>query len=73
LSVTIVSEGAGDLIMPWVLLMQQGGKLSTMAGLVFPYPTRGELSKRVAGQFYQAKLFSKPMRLLVQILCRLLP
>lgn len=73
LSVTIVSEGAGDLIMPWVLLMQQGGKLSTMAGLVFPYPTRGELSKRIAGQFYQAKLFSKPMRLLVRILCRLLP
>ena len=73
LSVTIVSEGAGDLIMPWVLLMQQGGKLSSMAGLVFPYPTRGELSKRVAGQFYQAKLFSKPMRLLVRILCRLLP
>lgn len=73
LSVTIVSEGAGDLIMPWVLLMQQGSKLSTMAGLVFPYPTRGELSKRVAGQFYQAKLFSRPVRWLVQIMCRLLP
>ena len=73
LSVTIIGVGAGDLIMPWVLLMQSNGKIESLASLVFPYPTRGELSKRVAGQFYQKKLFSKPMRWLVKILCRLLP
>ena len=33
-------------------------KLSTLAGLVHPYPTLGEINKRVAGDVMAPKLFS---------------
>jgi hypothetical protein len=36
-----------------------------------PYPTRGEVSKRAAGSYYTAKLFSPKTRWLVRQLARL--
>ena len=44
--------------------------LSALAGLMLPYPTLGELSKRAAGQFYAPKLFSPWVRRLVACLRR---
>jgi hypothetical protein len=35
-----------------------------------PYPTRGEVTKRAAGEFYKPKLFSPMTRKLVQFLAR---
>jgi hypothetical protein len=39
-----------------------------MAGVVLPYPTRGEASKRAAGDFYAPKLFSARARRLIKFL-----
>ena len=70
LGVTIVGPRAGELLAPWALAMSRRLKLSALAGLLLPYPTLGELSKRAAGQFYVPKLFSPWVRRLVASLRR---
>lgn len=70
LGVTIVGRQAGELLAPWCLAMSRKLKLSAVAGLMLPYPTLGELSKRAAGQFYAPRLFSAPVRKLVRFLRR---
>jgi pyruvate/2-oxoglutarate dehydrogenase complex dihydrolipoamide dehydrogenase (E3) component len=59
LGASIVGAAAGDLIVPWALAVQKGMTVKDMAGLVFPYPTLSEVSKRVAVSFY-APLTAKP-------------
>ncbi|WP_322090872.1 dihydrolipoyl dehydrogenase family protein [Dongia deserti] len=68
LGVTIVGAQAGELLAPWCLAMARNLKLSALAGPMLPYPTLSELSKRAAGQFYAAKLFSPAIRRLVRVL-----
>ncbi len=48
LGVVIVGHNAGELLTPWTLAMSKGLKISAMAGIVFPYPTLSEASKRAA-------------------------
>ena len=42
---------AGDHLPLWVLTMTAGLKLSTLTGMIAPYPTRGEIHKRLASAF----------------------
>lgn len=65
---TIVAPHAGDLILPWVMAVGQKMKLSAMAGLVAPYPTLSEISKRAAGSYFTPTLFSGRTRGLIKIL-----
>ncbi|WP_324617402.1 dihydrolipoyl dehydrogenase family protein [Microvirga alba] len=51
LGCSIVSAQAGELIMPWVLAMARGLKVSDLAGLVYPYPTFSEATKGAAVEF----------------------
>jgi len=71
LGVAIVGRGAGELLAPWCLALRRGLKLAALADLLLPYPTLGEVSKRVAGQFYAPRLFSAGTRRLVGALLRL--
>jgi len=72
LGAAITGALAADLLTPWSLAMAQKLKLSAMAGLVVPYPTRSEASKRAAGDFYGRKLFNARGRLIVKIINKLL-
>jgi pyruvate/2-oxoglutarate dehydrogenase complex dihydrolipoamide dehydrogenase (E3) component len=71
LGAAIVGKDAGDLIQPFVLAMSAGVKLSKLAGMITPYPTRGEIVKRLAGQWYSPILFAPRTRRLVSLLKRL--
>jgi len=71
LGVTLVGRSAGDHIHVWSLAMSAGLKLSKLTGMIAPYPTRGEISKRLAGQWYAPALFSPMTRWLVSVLKRL--
>jgi pyruvate/2-oxoglutarate dehydrogenase complex dihydrolipoamide dehydrogenase (E3) component len=71
LGASIVGAHAGELILPWVLAIQQGLKISALANVIVPYPTLNEASKRAAGSYYTAKLFSPRTRWLVRLLGRL--
>jgi pyruvate/2-oxoglutarate dehydrogenase complex dihydrolipoamide dehydrogenase (E3) component len=68
LGATIVGAQAGELIQVWCLAIARGLKLSAMAGVIAPYPTRGEASKRAAGDFYAPRLFSERTRGLIKFL-----
>ncbi|WP_025897835.1 dihydrolipoyl dehydrogenase family protein [Sneathiella glossodoripedis] len=67
----IVGAQAGELIQPWGLAISSGLKISSMASYISPYPTLGEINKRVAGSFYTPKLFSERTRKVVKFLQRL--
>jgi pyruvate/2-oxoglutarate dehydrogenase complex dihydrolipoamide dehydrogenase (E3) component len=71
LGATIVGRGAGELILPWVLAMQNGLDLKAMAKVIAPYPTLGEVGKRAAGAFFTPRLFGPRMRRIVRLLQRL--
>ena len=66
----IAGPHAGELILPWVLALNQGLKLGAMAGAIVPYPTFSEVSKRVAGSYFTPKLFTERMRTIVRFLAR---
>lgn len=68
LGATIVGSHAGELILTWVLAVQQGLKIGVIANLIAPYPTLSEVSKRVAGSYYTGTLFGDRTRRLVRAL-----
>jgi len=66
----IVGAHAGELIQVWCLAISQGLKIGAMAGMIAPYPTLGEVSKRVAGSYFTPSLFSERTKKLVRFLAR---
>jgi pyruvate/2-oxoglutarate dehydrogenase complex dihydrolipoamide dehydrogenase (E3) component len=70
LGASILGAHAGELIQSWGLAIAGGVKLSTIAGMIAPYPTLGEASKRAAGSFFMPKLFSERTRRIVRLLAR---
>ncbi len=72
--VTIVGPHAGELIGLWALAIAQGLKMSAIAGMVAPYPTYGEISKRAAGAYFSPQLFDSAMvKNVVRCVQRFLP
>ncbi len=58
--VSIVGPDAGELINLWALALANGMKMSHIAAMVAPYPTLGEINKRVAGACFAPRLFDNP-------------
>ncbi len=54
---TIVGHQAGELINLWALALANNLKMGQIAGMVSPYPSIGELNKRVAGAYFSPRLF----------------
>ncbi len=54
----IIGAHAGELIHEWVIALEGGVRLSTIAAAVHIYPTISEISKRVAGKIFAEKIFS---------------
>lgn len=67
----LAGPNAGELLQPWILAMTRKQKIGAMTGFIAPYPTLGEINKRVAGSYYTPALFSRPTRMLVSVLRRL--
>lgn len=58
LGVQILGPQAGEILNEWVAVLNGKVKLSTLASAVHPYPTLGEINKRVAGAYLSPKIFS---------------
>jgi len=56
LGATIVGAQAGELIAPWILALSQDLNIRAMTGIVLPYPTLSEISKRAAIDFFTPSL-----------------
>ncbi|HEX4890908.1 MAG TPA: FAD-dependent oxidoreductase [Alphaproteobacteria bacterium] len=64
----LAGANAGELLQPWILAMTRKQKIGAMTGLIAPYPTLGEINKRIAGSYYTPSLFSRPTRMIVSLL-----
>jgi pyruvate/2-oxoglutarate dehydrogenase complex dihydrolipoamide dehydrogenase (E3) component len=62
IGVQILGPHGGDLLAEWIAVLNGKVKLSTLAGAVHPYPTLGEINKRVAGTFLSGKIFSDKVK-----------
>jgi pyruvate/2-oxoglutarate dehydrogenase complex dihydrolipoamide dehydrogenase (E3) component len=62
IGVQILGPHAGDLLAEWVAVLNGKVKLATLAAAVHPYPTMGEINKRVAGNFFSPKIFSEKVQ-----------
>jgi pyruvate/2-oxoglutarate dehydrogenase complex dihydrolipoamide dehydrogenase (E3) component len=62
IGVQILGPHAGDLLAEWVAVLNGKVKLSTLAAAVHPYPTIGEINKKVAGTFFSPKIFSEKVQ-----------
>ncbi|SEM09443.1 Pyruvate/2-oxoglutarate dehydrogenase complex, dihydrolipoamide dehydrogenase (E3) component [Roseovarius tolerans] len=58
---SIAGAQAGELINLWAFILANGFKMKHVANMVAPYPTLGEINKRVAGAYFSPKLFDNPM------------
>ncbi|MDB5398729.1 MAG: dihydrolipoamide dehydrogenase [Rhodopila sp.] len=67
----ILAPHAGEMISHWSLAIAQRARLSALAGLIVPYPTRSEAAKRAAASFFAPRLFSARTKALVRFLSRL--
>ncbi len=59
--VSIVGHQAGELIGLWSLVLANRLKMGQIAGMIAPYPTIGEINKRVVGAYFSPRLFDNPM------------
>lgn len=59
IGVQILGPHAGDLLNEWVAILNGRVKLSTLAAAIHPYPTIGEINKKVAGSYFSPKIFSE--------------
>ncbi|MBO9476796.1 FAD-dependent oxidoreductase [Shimia sp. R11_0] len=72
--VSIVGPQAGELVNLWALVIANKLKMSAVAGMVSPYPTVGEINKRVAGAYFSPQLFDNPkVKRVVGLIQRWLP
>jgi pyruvate/2-oxoglutarate dehydrogenase complex dihydrolipoamide dehydrogenase (E3) component len=62
IGVQILGPQAGELLSEWVAVLNGKVKLSTLASAIHPYPTLGEINKRVAGDYLSPKIFSDRVR-----------
>ncbi|MBS0125616.1 dihydrolipoyl dehydrogenase family protein [Thetidibacter halocola] len=72
--VSIVSHQAGELASLWSLVIANRLKMSQVSSMVSPYPTIGELNKRVAGAYFSPRLFENDtVKKVVRLVQRWLP
>jgi len=71
---SIVGHQAGELIGTWSLALANGLKMGQIAAMVSPYPTIGEINKRVAGAYFSPRLFdSENVKRAVRFVQRWIP
>ncbi|WP_282022301.1 dihydrolipoyl dehydrogenase family protein [Ruegeria faecimaris] len=71
---TIVGHQAGELINLWSLALANNLKMGQVAAMVSPYPTIGELNKRVAGAYFSPRLFeNQTVKRVVRFVQRWMP
>jgi pyruvate/2-oxoglutarate dehydrogenase complex dihydrolipoamide dehydrogenase (E3) component len=71
IGVGILAPNAGETIGMWALAIAQRVKVSAMASLIIPYPTRSEAARRAATMLFAPRVFAPRTKSLVRLLSRL--
>ena len=69
--VTILGANAGELLLPWSMVMRGKASRWALSEAVVPYPTRSELSQAAAFSGYEARLFGPAARQWASTLARM--
>lgn len=67
---SILGEGAGEMIHMLSMAMTNGTKISGVAQIISPYPTRSEAVKRAASSWYTDTIFSSKTKALSAFLTK---
>ena len=67
LGCAIAGPHAGELILPWVMALSKGFKIQDLAGVVFPYPTFSEVTKRAAVEYLRPSAQSPWLRRIIGV------
>ncbi len=67
----LLAPHAGEMIGLWGLAIARRIKVSALASLIVPYPTRTEAAKRAAQSLLAPRLFANRTKILVRLLSRL--
>jgi hypothetical protein len=70
LGASILAPAAGEMILTWSHAIATKAKIGSIANLIVPYPTYSDSSKRIAGSFFTAKLFSPATQRFVRFLLK---
>lgn len=62
LGIQILGHHAGELLGEWVAAFNGKTSIATLAAAMHPYPTLGEINKRVSSAYLSKKLFSAKVR-----------
>jgi len=62
IGIQILGPHAEDLLNEWVAILNGKVKLSTLAAAIHPYPSLGEINKKVAGSYFSPKIFSEKVQ-----------
>jgi pyruvate/2-oxoglutarate dehydrogenase complex dihydrolipoamide dehydrogenase (E3) component len=62
IGIQILGPHAEDLLSEWVAILNGKVKLSTLAAAIHPYPSLGEINKKVAGSYFSPKIFSEKVQ-----------
>ena len=62
IGIQILGPHAEDLLNEWVAILNGKVKLSKLASAIHPYPTIGEINKKVAGSYFATKIFSEKVQ-----------
>ena len=68
LGVGIAGAQAGELIQPWVLAMTEDLKVRSIANMVAPYPTLGDINRRVAVNYFAGLATHPWLRRVIRLL-----
>lgn len=69
--VTILGSHAGEMLLPWSLVLRNNASLWSLAETIVAYPTRSELSKAAAFAGFEARLFGWAARRLARSLAKI--
>ncbi|MCP4629596.1 MAG: FAD-dependent oxidoreductase [bacterium] len=62
IGIQILGPHAEDLLNEWVAILNGKVKLSTLAAAIHPYPSLGEINKKVASSYFSPKIFSEKVQ-----------
>lgn len=68
LGVSLLGAHAGELLLPWIMAIQNDMTLRAFTDVIVPYPTMSEISKQIAGEFYKPLLYSKLVKGWIKLL-----
>lgn len=68
LGVSILGANAGELLAPWIDLINRKETIKAITKNILPYPTLSEINKQVVGEYYKPLLFSNKVKGLVKFL-----